>query len=74
MVLETLVYSPFNHMTRLLTQEYSIEFSRHESVNLYVCMYIYICIRPDLQPEMLQELFKVSTLSPSCGTVITVSD
>ena len=30
-VLETLVYSPFDHLTRLLARENFIEFSRRES-------------------------------------------
>jgi len=30
MVLETSVYSPLNHLTRLLSREYFIEFSRLE--------------------------------------------
>jgi hypothetical protein len=29
-VLETLVYTPFNHMTLLIAQEYFIEFSHRE--------------------------------------------
>ena len=35
MVLEMLVSSTFNHMTRLLAGEYVIEFSRRESFKLY---------------------------------------
>ena len=34
--LETSVYSPFNHMTRLLARENVIEFSRRENVKLYI--------------------------------------
>jgi hypothetical protein len=33
MILETLVYSPFNHVTWRI--DYFIEFSRHESFKLY---------------------------------------
>jgi hypothetical protein len=32
--LETFVYSPFDHLTRLLAREYFIEFSRRESFQL----------------------------------------
>jgi hypothetical protein len=35
MVLETLVFSPFICLTRLLAREYFIEFSRRESFKLY---------------------------------------
>jgi len=35
MVLEMLVYSPFNHLMRLLAQEYLFEFSYHDSFKLY---------------------------------------
>jgi len=34
MVLETLVYSQFNHLTRLLSREYFIEFGRREIFKL----------------------------------------
>jgi len=34
-VLETLVYSPCNHLTWLLAQENFVEFSHHESLKLY---------------------------------------
>jgi hypothetical protein len=34
-VLETLVYSPFNHLMRLLAREYFTEFSQRESFKLY---------------------------------------
>jgi hypothetical protein len=40
MVLETLVYSPLNHVTRLLAREYFIEFSRWESLKLYTAKII----------------------------------
>jgi hypothetical protein len=36
MVLATLVYSPLNHMTRLLVREYLIEFSHRENFKLYI--------------------------------------
>ena len=36
MVLETLIYSPFNRLTRLLDREHFIEFSRRESFKLYI--------------------------------------
>ena len=36
MVIETLAYSSFNHMTRLLAWEYFIEFSRRKSFKLYI--------------------------------------
>jgi hypothetical protein len=35
MVLKTLFYSPFNHLTRLLAREYFIEFSRREGFKSY---------------------------------------
>lgn len=35
MVLEILVYSPFNHMMQLLAQEYFTEFSHREGFKLY---------------------------------------
>jgi hypothetical protein len=34
MVLETLVYSPFNHLTQMLASEYFIEFSHREGFKL----------------------------------------
>jgi hypothetical protein len=48
MVLETLVYSPFNHLTRLLVREYFIEFSLRESFKLYIS----ITWRPFLAESM----------------------
>jgi len=33
MSLETLVYSSFNHLMKLLPRKYFIEFSRHEALN-----------------------------------------
>jgi hypothetical protein len=36
MIFETSVYSPFNHVTRLLAQENFIEFNRREKVKLYI--------------------------------------
>jgi len=41
-VLETLVYLPFNHLTQLLAQENFIEFSHCESFKL--CMAVMCCI------------------------------
>ena len=35
MVLETLVYSPFNHLMQMLAQEYFTEFSHCESFTFY---------------------------------------
>jgi hypothetical protein len=35
MVVETLVYSPFNHLTRLLAREYFIEFDCREKFKLF---------------------------------------
>jgi hypothetical protein len=43
MVLKMLVYSPFNHLTQLLAQEYVAEFSHHGSFKLYVTKVV--CIR-----------------------------
>ena len=36
MVFETLVYSPFSHLTPLLALEYFIEFSRRETFKLHI--------------------------------------
>jgi hypothetical protein len=46
---ETLLYSPCNHLMRLLVQEYSTEFSRRKSFKLYcvcacVCVFIFIIL------------------------------
>ena len=35
MFLVTFFYSPFNHLTRLLDQEYFIQFARRESFKFY---------------------------------------
>jgi len=37
MVLDALVHSPSNHLTRLLARESFIEFSHLESLRLYKC-------------------------------------
>jgi hypothetical protein len=39
-VLETLVYSPFNHLMRLVAREYFTEFSQRESFQLYGTIHI----------------------------------
>jgi hypothetical protein len=42
-VIETFVYSPFSHMTRLLAREYFIELSRCESLKLYANNIVPLC-------------------------------
>ena len=41
-VLEMLVYLPFNHLMQLLAQENFIEFTRCESLKLYMAVMCYI--------------------------------
>ena len=43
MVLEELVYSSFDHLMRLLAQEYFIEFSHCEIFKLYITITVMNC-------------------------------
>lgn len=47
MFLETLIYSPFNHLTQPLAQKYFIKFSYHESFQLYITLLWHIIQQTD---------------------------